>query len=162
MRDATNQVERQSVQTPPATTRPKLGTVARMRLRGSTTAVLPVRAIRIACAVALLAGRTFAADDEADTFPGLVGRYRGASKSITRIDPDIAFDWAGDSPDPRLPRGPFSVRWTGQLLIRDATPFRFHAFVQGTVKLSIDGRVVLSGRREQPGWISGKAESIGF
>jgi len=114
------------------------------------------------CAVALLAGRTFAAEDEADTFPGLLGQYRTASKSITRIDPDIAFDWAGDAPDPRLPRGPFSVRWTGQLLVRDATSFRFHAFVQGTVTVSVDGRVVLSGRRERPGWISGKPESIGF
>ncbi len=101
-------------------------------------------------------------DDENDTVPGLVGTYRAGRTTIRRIDPEVAFDWKSDAPDPRLARGPFSVRWSGQLLVREATPFRFHAFLQGNVAVTVDGRSVLAGRREAAGWISGEAVELGL
>ncbi len=103
-----------------------------------------------------------AEDDENETVPGLVGSYRAGRTTIRRIDPEIAFDWKSDAPDPRLARGPFSVRWSGQLLVREAIPLRLHAFVQGNVAVTVDGRSALSGWREAAGWISGDAIELGL
>ncbi len=109
-----------------------------------------------------LSAALFADEDENDMVPGLVARYRAGGKLIVRIDPDVAFEWKTDSPDPRLARGPFAARWAGQLLIREGSPFRFHAFLQGNVAVTVDGRTVLAGRREHVGWISGDPVAFGF
>ena len=109
-----------------------------------------------------LSAALFADEDENDTVPGLAARYRAGGKTVVRIDPDVAFEWKTDSPDPRLPRGPFAARWTGQLLVREGSPFRFHAFLQGKVAVTVDGRTVLAGRREHGGWISGEPVALGF
>jgi mono/diheme cytochrome c family protein len=104
----------------------------------------------------------YADEDENDTVPGLVARYQAGGKSMVRIDPDVAFEWKTDSPDPRLARGPFSAHWAGQLLIREGSPFRFHAYLQGKVAVMVDGRTVLAGRRDLAGWISGDPVAFGF
>jgi mono/diheme cytochrome c family protein/glucose/arabinose dehydrogenase len=115
-----------------------------------------------ALVLAVLSTAIRAEDDENDTIPGLVGTYRAGRTTVRRVDRDIAFDWKTDAPDPRLARGPFSVRWSGQLLVREATPFRLHAFLQGSVSVTVDGRTVLAGRRDGPGWISGDPIEVGL
>ncbi|GIS61945.1 MAG: hypothetical protein CM1200mP2_41700 [Planctomycetaceae bacterium] len=53
-------------------------------------------------------------DDDDEYQPGLIGTYTAAGATVERIDPDIAFDWKGASPDSRLPGRPVSgpVGWT--------------------------------------------------
>ncbi len=97
-------------------------------------------------------------DDEA--LPGLLARYSAGKTSIVRVDPDVAFEWNSASPDPRLAPAPFTAHWTGRILIREIGSFRFHAYLQGTATLKIEGHVVLEGRRDAPGWISGRPQAI--
>ena len=134
-----------------------------LRSRRSHSVVGPLLPVFVSVLVlCALSAAIRADDDENDTVPGLVGTYRADRTSIRRIDPEVAFDLKTDAPDPRLARGPFSVRWSGQLLVREAIPLRFHAFVQGNVAVTVDGRSALTGRREAAGWISGDAIELGL
>ncbi|MCH2591350.1 MAG: PA14 domain-containing protein, partial [Planctomycetales bacterium] len=97
--------------------------------------------------------------DEDDEYqPGLVGAYTVGGQTVERIDPDIAFDWKGGSPDPRLESGRFRARWQGNLLVRQPGRYRWHAFVSGAIRVRVNGREVLAGKSPQagkPGWVSG-------
>ncbi|MEE8451069.1 MAG: DUF6807 family protein, partial [Thermoguttaceae bacterium] len=63
------------------------------------------------------------------TTPGLIGKYfAGDSQeepTCCRIDPTIAFDWSDGMPDDRLPAGPFSVTWDGQVRVDRDGEYRF-------------------------------------
>ncbi len=89
-------------------------------------------------------------------------RYAAAGKTVERIDPGVQFVWGSDAPDPRIPQGEFTAEWTSQLLVRQEGKFRFYAYVQGDVSVSLDDRVVLKGSANKPGWISGDAFEPGF
>ena len=84
-----------------------------------------------------------AADEDEDFPPGLEARYTVGESSVRRIDNQLSFDWGGAAPDERLPTGPFTATWSGNLLARLPGSHRFHAFVAGDVELKIDGRLVL-------------------
>src|SRR5262249_43963063 len=87
---------------------------------------------------------------------GLTGTYfanadlRGESAAV-RLDPELAFSWAGAPPAPGVPAHEFSVRWTGRLVARTKAPHTFYVQSHGAVKLivKIDGaeRVLI----DQPG-----------
>ncbi|HVR86187.1 MAG TPA: hypothetical protein VMU54_17830, partial [Planctomycetota bacterium] len=59
-----------------------------------------------------------------------------------------AFTLGHSSPHPRISPGPFEVSWTGVVLIQDAEPILFDAFVGGDVAVAVGGVVLLEGRGE--------------
>ncbi len=118
------------------------------------------RAWLLAAAVVLVIScpaHAFQADDDDDDFiPGLVARYTVGTKSVDHIDRDVQFDWSVHSPDSRLPTGSFSATWTGKLLIRTEGKHAFHLYLNGEATIKLDGKTVVSGEREMPGWIAGE------
>lgn len=103
-----------------------------------------------------------AEDDDEDSRPGLIAAYTAGEKTVERIDPDVQFVWEAASPDARLPAAPFSAHWTGKLLIRTEGKHAFHLFVHGEARVTLNGKTVVSGRREAPGWVAGEATEIDF
>jgi mono/diheme cytochrome c family protein len=118
------------------------------------------RAWLLAAAIVLFVIRpahAFQADEDDDDFiPGLVARYTVGTNSVDRIDRDVQFDWGAHSPDARLPAGSFSATWTGKLLIRAEGKHAFHLYLNGEATIKLNGKTVVSGRRDTPGWIAGE------
>lgn len=113
-------------------------------------------------AALLLATSAYAQDDDDEQPPGLLARYQVGPAAIERVDPDIAFRWTDQPPDERLPAGKFTATWSGSLLVRSAEKYRFHAFVQGKVSLTVSGKAVLEGTATEPQWLSGPATDLSF
>ncbi len=93
--------------------------------------------------------------DEQSVPNGLVGQYfRSQSggefteRLLSRIDPDIAFQWNGGSPDPAIPNDNFAVRWTGTLLVPATGTYTFQTRTDDGVRLWIDDVLVIN--RWQP------------
>jgi mono/diheme cytochrome c family protein len=101
-------------------------------------------------------------DDDEEAQPGLAARYTAGDKAVDRIDRDVQFVWGAGSPDARLPAGGFSARWTGQILIRSEGKHAFHLYLQGEAAVSLNGKLVVSGQKEQPGWVEGDALALDF
>ncbi|KAF5409454.1 MAG: PA14 domain protein [Candidatus Udaeobacter sp.] len=75
---------------------------------------------------------------------GLLGKYyRNANWSGSaidaQVDPEINFDWAKTLPLPP----PFSVEWTGNILISEAGEYTFSLVADDGALLEIDGRVIV-------------------
>jgi glucose/arabinose dehydrogenase/mono/diheme cytochrome c family protein len=98
-------------------------------------------------------------DDAPEPEPGLIATYRSLADpaaQFVRIDAKPSFTWGLSSPHPRLPPGRFAVTWTGLLLLREAEPVRFGAFVGGELSVTLDDVTVLRGRGErETTWILG-------
>ncbi|MBD3672584.1 MAG: c-type cytochrome [Planctomycetaceae bacterium] len=94
--------------------------------------------------------------------PGLLGHYSTAQKTIERVDDRIAFSWGTASPDPRLPLGPFSARWSAIQLIRKNANYQYAIFLQGKAELSIDGETVLKASSDQPAWFESDPMELRF
>ncbi|HEX2870286.1 MAG TPA: PA14 domain-containing protein [Polyangiaceae bacterium] len=78
---------------------------------------------------------------------GLMGQYFDQldfiGTSLTRIDPQVDFNWGTDSPDASLGADSFSVRWTGQILADFAETYTFSTTSDDGIRLSIDSTVVI-------------------
>lgn len=95
-------------------------------------------------------------DPEEDDYPpGLLATYKAGGKEIQRIDADIAFDWGKQAPLPQLPDGNFTAEWTSLILVKQPGEYQLSAYLVGEVKVEIDGKTVLEGKRETPGWVVG-------
>lgn len=106
------------------------------------------------------AAPAFAQEADDDQPPGLIARYTAGDRSIERVDRDVQFVWRDGAPDQRLPAGPFAARWTGVLLIRSEGTYLFPLHLQGDAAVSIDGRQVTQGQREEPGWLPGSEVAL--
>ncbi len=78
--------------------------------------------------------------------PGLIGHYfagtdagSGVPRAV-RVDPAIAFDWSDGTPDDRVPSGPFSVAWEGDLLVSQDGRYRFSVATEGEAQVLVGGR----------------------
>ncbi len=80
--------------------------------------------------------------------------FKGEPLAV-RSDADLQFLWDEEAPDLRLPRGPFSIRWTGKLIAPDDGEYRFGFLAAGAVRLLIDGRTIVEGESMRAGWIAG-------
>lgn len=84
---------------------------------------------------------------------GLLGTYytqNGVARSYftgtnySRIDPQVGFSWAGNSPwSGKLGADDFSVRWVGEIEFPTTTTYRFRTYSDDGIRLSINGQVVI-------------------
>ncbi len=95
--------------------------------------------------VILLAGLAVpvAASSEGD---GLKGEYYEGSNfrelKLTKIDPQIDFDWEAGAPADGMPADYFSIRWTGYLCPEESGTYEFSVLSNDGQKLVIDGNIV--------------------
>ena len=64
------------------------------------------------------------------------------SPSLVRTDPQINFDWGGNTPDRAVSRGGYSVRWQGNFTFAQDT-YTFTALTSDGMRLYIDGQLVM-------------------
>jgi hypothetical protein len=65
---------------------------------------------------------------------------------VTRIDPQIDFNWIGQTPNPAIPRENFSVRWTGQLRAPATDTYHFALAADTAARLYINKQIVVDTR----------------
>ncbi len=79
--------------------------------------------------------------------PGLKGTYYSGTnfetKVLTRIDPQISFDWTGRSPVSGLGKSYYSIRWTGKLLAPVSGRYVFNAKVDDGIRIWVGNRQVM-------------------
>ena len=80
---------------------------------------------------------------------GIKGEYfnnvtLAGAPALTRIDPDINFNWAGDSPGPGVLAPVFSVRWTGMLNVPYAETYTFYANVYEAVRVWVNDQLIIN------------------
>lgn len=92
---------------------------------------------------------------------GLHGVYYDDSDftglSVTRIDPNIDFNWGKNAPHPLIRRNKFSVRWTGYLQIPTTGSYVFYTRTSDGARLWIDHQLVIDRwvRQNATEWSSG-------
>ena len=79
--------------------------------------------------------------------PGLKGEYYTGTdfgrKVMTRIDPQIRFDWSARDPAPGIPHSYYSIRWTGKLLAPATGQYRFYAKVDDGIRIWVGNQKVM-------------------
>jgi hypothetical protein len=70
--------------------------------------------------------------------------------AFTRSDPTIDFTWGTASPDPNLPAGGFSVRWTRWVSIDTAGNWTLTTINNDGVRLFVDDALVMDSWTDQP------------
>ena len=85
---------------------------------------------------------------------GLLGNYYSnhfssnaffGSPSLTRVDPNLEFDWITDSPDISLINTDyFTVRWSGWLQPKWPQTYKFYATTDDGVRLWVNGQQVIN------------------
>ncbi len=78
---------------------------------------------------------------------GLKGEYfnnmnLAGEPALIRIDPQVHFDWGGQSPDEAIHTEQFSVRWTGKLVPPESGEYQIGVTTDDGVRLYIDGKLV--------------------
>ncbi len=66
-----------------------------------------------------------------------------ATLAFTRFDQTLGFDWSATSPDPRLRKQSYSVRWSGALSARFAETYTFTTSSDDGVRLWVDGKLLI-------------------
>lgn len=78
---------------------------------------------------------------------GLAGTYYDdpdfSGKAFTRIDPGVDFNWGNGSPDPRIGKDTFSVRWAGSVEAPTTDVYTFHIAANDNVRLYVGGRLLV-------------------
>lgn len=79
---------------------------------------------------------------------GLMATYfddRNLSQPVlTRVDPNVDFNWGQGSPAPGIGRDTFSVRWTGKVESQVTGPHTFLVRADNAARLWIDGQLLQS------------------
>lgn len=78
---------------------------------------------------------------------GLKGEYYTGTnfeqKVLTRIDPQIQFNWLDRNPAPGIPRSYYSIRWTGKLLAPATGEYYFYAKVDDGIRIWVGNQKVM-------------------
>jgi hypothetical protein len=79
---------------------------------------------------------------------GIKGEYfnndnLSGTPALTRIDPEVNFNWGSGGPGAPLPDNGWSARWTSDLEISVADTFTFGVNSEGGTRLWIDGELVI-------------------
>ncbi|MBI2827000.1 MAG: c-type cytochrome [Planctomycetia bacterium] len=116
----------------------------------------------------VLADPPAATSDDEDAIlelpPGLIAHYSGSDgRSHARLDPAVRFVWGDSQPDPRVPSGEFTARWSGKLNVLAPGRHRLHIHAGGgTVRLTADGKTLLDAAADKPGWIDSEPVELEF
>ena len=74
---------------------------------------------------------------------GMKGEYFDTAdftqQKLTRIDPQVDFDWGTGSPDPKIAVDTFSARWNGMLLVPETGTYTFSILNSGCARLYLNG-----------------------
>jgi len=88
-------------------------------------------------------GTVTIADNDVAPVQGLSGSYYDnrdfTGLKFTRVDPGIQFNWGTDSPDARIARDTFSVRWQGQLQAVEAGRYTLRTLSDDGVRVRVSG-----------------------
>ncbi len=124
------------------------GKMTKFNLHHSALIILPLTLI----STSLAQQQSGAIEAEPETLgEGLVAEYRSLAEPaamLARLDAKPAFALGHSSPHPRIPPGPFEVKWAGLLHFREAGPITFDAICCWELKVEIDGETVIDGRGE--------------
>jgi beta-glucosidase len=63
--------------------------------------------------------------------------------AVTRIDPQVNFDWGGGSPDPAIPGDNFSARWTGRMTVPVTAKYALGLAADDGFRLFLDGELFI-------------------
>ncbi len=63
--------------------------------------------------------------------------------AVTRIDPNIDFNWGGGSPDPAIPGDDFSARWTGRMTVPETAAYNLGLCADDGFRLYVDGELFI-------------------
>ncbi|GAA5118758.1 family 43 glycosylhydrolase [Luteolibacter yonseiensis] len=78
---------------------------------------------------------------------GLTGSYYNnrdlTDQKLTRLDPEISFNWGNGSPDPLIENDTFSVRWEGFITPLYSETYTFHSKSDNGRRLWIDKQPVI-------------------
>ncbi len=84
---------------------------------------------------------------------GLRGEYFAAGRNdaplLSRIDPQVKFDWEQGPPAPGLPADNFSVRWTGSLMAQHTEEYVISADADDSVEVYVDDEQLVGQRRRK-------------
>ncbi len=84
---------------------------------------------------------------------GLKGEYYNNSDLtelvMCRIDPEINFRWAEDSPDKLIGNDTFSVRWTGLVVPRFSERYTFSTYADDGVRLWVNNELIIDNWKSQ-------------
>jgi len=79
--------------------------------------------------------------------PGVTGEYFNnidlTAPVLTRVDPNVDFDWNTGSPHASVGPETFSVRWNAWVRPRHTELYTFHTITDDGVRLWIDGQLVI-------------------
>ena len=93
--------------------------------------------------------------DPAPTQGLLAAYYRrtelDSSSALTRIDPQLDFNWGENAPVPDVPAQAFSARWSGQVAAQFTESYTFHVEAGGGARLWLDGQLILNQWNDKPG-----------
>jgi len=80
---------------------------------------------------------------------------------LTRVDPQINFNWAAGAPDPVVGADSFSVRWTGEVEAGFTETYTFYARADDGVRLWVDGKQLVNAWIDQgPTEYGGKVDLV--
>lgn len=66
-----------------------------------------------------------------------------SGNAVSRIDPNIAFNWGTGSPATTIDKDTFSVRWTGKIMPRQSKTYTFFAKVNDGVRLWVNNQLLI-------------------
>lgn len=95
--------------------------------------------------------------------PGLKAEYfanktLAGAPVLTRVDPEVSFDWGMMSPAPGIPADDFSARWTGKLVVTTSGKYRFGAIADDGVRVYLDGKLIAEDWTDHaPATVTGEA-----
>lgn len=80
---------------------------------------------------------------------GIKGQYfnnltLAGTPALTRIDPDLNFNWGGDSPGQGVLAPVFSARWTGMLNVPYAETYTFYVNVFEGIRLWVNNELIVN------------------